>query len=64
LGFAIGSWVHRDGFLGGAPTPLPPQPGPLAGDTSVHQRVSAHSDRPFPGESDGGIIDAEYRVVP
>ena len=24
LGFAIGAWVHREGFLGGAPTPLPP----------------------------------------
>ena len=64
LGFAIGAWVHREGFLGGAPTPLPPQPGPLAGDTTVHQRASAHSDRPPPGKSEGEIIDAEYRVVP
>jgi len=63
LGFALGAWVHRDGFFGGVPTALPSEPGPLAEDAAVYQRVSAHSHRPFPAESDGEIIDAEYRVV-
>jgi hypothetical protein len=63
LAFAIGAWVHRDGFLGAVPAAPPSQPGPLATDASVHQRVSADPDRPFPGEPTGEIIDADYRVV-
>ena len=63
LGFAIGAWVHRDGFLGAVLEALPSELGPLADDVAVHQRVSAHPDRPFPGEPRGEIIDADYRVV-
>jgi hypothetical protein len=63
LAFAIGAWVHRDGFLGAVLEALPSELGPLADDVAVHQRVSAHPDRPFPGEPGGEIIDADYRVV-
>jgi hypothetical protein len=63
LGFAIGAWVHRDGFRGAVPTDLASEPGPFTDDVAVHQRVSAHPDRPFPGEPGGEIIDADYRVV-
>jgi hypothetical protein len=63
LGFAIGAWVHRDGFLGAVPAAPPPRPEHLADDVAVHQSVSAHPDRPFPGEPRGEIIDADYRVV-
>jgi hypothetical protein len=63
LGFAIGAWVHRDGFLGGVAAATPVQPAPVEDAAPAHQRVSAHTARRFPGESDGEIIDAEYRVV-
>jgi hypothetical protein len=63
LGFAIGAWVHRDGFLGAVPAVPPSQAGHLADDVAVHQSVSAHPDRPFSGEPGGEIIDADYRVV-
>jgi len=63
LAFAIGAWVHRDGFLGAVPAAPPSQPGHLSDDVAVHQSVSAYPDRPFSGEPGGEIIDADYRVV-
>ncbi|MCP5057569.1 MAG: hypothetical protein GY937_12710 [bacterium] len=58
LGFAIAAWVHRDGFLGGVPAASLSEPGAAAEDTEP-----IHANRLFPGEPDGEIIDAEYRVV-
>ncbi len=58
LGFAIGAWVHRAGFLGGVPAAQASEPDPV-----VEETESVHAERLFPGESVGEIIDAEYRVV-
>ncbi|MCP5056685.1 MAG: hypothetical protein GY937_08150 [bacterium] len=63
LGLAIGAWLHRDGFAGTIRTARVAGPGSVSGGIAVHQRVSARTDRPFPGRRDDDIIDAEYRVV-
>ena len=62
LGFAIGAWVHRDGFIGGASVGRPLDAMPPA-PASAPQPVAPATAAAFSREPEGEIIDAEYRVV-
>lgn len=63
LGFAVGAWVHRRGYLGGLASADPRKLGSREGASSVHPAAPAQSERLFPGVPDGEILDAQYRVV-
>jgi len=63
LGFALGAWVHRDGFPGGASAGRPLDAMPPADSTSAPQPVAPATAAAFRREPEGEIIDAEYRVV-
>ena len=60
LAFAGGAWVHRNGFVGKAVMDCPIQSVPVEDAAPADQRASA---QPYPGDSEGEIIDADYRVV-
>lgn len=63
LGIAVGAWVHRDGFIGGASVGRPLDAMPPADSVSAPQQVAPATAAAFSREPEGEIIDAEYRVV-
>lgn len=63
LGFAIGAWVHRDGFLGGASAGRPLGTTPPEDSANAPQPAAPATAAAFSREPEGEIIDAEYRVV-
>jgi hypothetical protein len=63
LGFSIGAWAHRGGFLRTSFAGRPVDPAPLEESAAFPQRVSPPTDRALDGGSDSEIIDAEYHGV-